>query len=117
MRFLILLSLVGCAAQPNLETGDGCWRYGVLESGNTGKMSKTPVMAVPVVSLGYDALQRACGAEVRACYAPVMDTIFVYEPDLGDYYINHERCHVILGPKHNHCQGYGIGRDESACEL
>ena len=101
---------------------------------NTGKMSPTPVTDIPVVKMSYDELLVACGVvddrtlagyymdgrsmAVRACYDPMTDTIYEYNLNLGQYFTNHEKCHVILGREHNACNGigYGIGKDESDCK-
>jgi hypothetical protein len=130
MRYLaLLLVLTACTTPPQFADGSGCWRYGVAESGNTGRMSPTPALDVPVVSLGYDDLLTACGVTdtrtlagyyrdgrslaVRACYDPLSDTIYEYNLNWGRYYSDHERCHIRLGRTHNRCNdtGYGIGKN------
>ena len=130
------LFLTACQTLPNYETGEDFWRYGIQQEGNTGRMSPTPAHAVPVVKLGYADLLVACGQEdnrtlarqkmdgntmlLRACYDPMTDTIYSYYLNLGEhnYFVEHERGHIYWGREHNACwnQGYGIGKDESACE-
>ena len=135
--FLIIL-LTGCVTVPNFETGDDCWRYGVAETNNTGPMTATPLDEIPVVKLDYEDLLIACDqtddrtlagywrdkrtVSIRACFKPRPvdgkaghDTIYLHRIYAGAYEINHEKCHALLGRKHNACSGYGIGKDESAC--
>lgn len=132
MRFLLLLLLAGCVTQPNLETGDDCWRTGVLEVGNTGRMTDTPIDQIPVVVLNLEGLYAACElppppplawsnrgtVETEGCYHIEDDTIYVLNTSQYGYVIHHEQCHALLGVRHNACHemGYGIGKDESACE-
>jgi hypothetical protein len=115
LLIIILLLTAGCTTQPSMETGDGCWRFGVLESGNTGKLAN--LEDVEIVKLGYDEMLAACDTRdlIRGCYQPLEKKIYVYKGDIGQYVITHEQCHVILGTAHNNCAGYGIGKDESAC--
>jgi hypothetical protein len=136
MRTLITLVLItllsACTTTPDFTTGEDCWRYQVLEEGNTGRMSDTDMSSVPVVHLWYDDLLVACGVSdtrtlagywmdgrsmaVRACYDPITDTIYEYKLNWGEYFTNHEKCHIKLGREHNSCRGYGIGKDESICD-
>ena len=122
---VIALYLQGCTHAVTPDDPSECWRYGVAMD-NTGRMSATPLDEIPVVKLGYDELMAACGTEaedgleIRACYDPMTDTIYTYGGDVGDRFINHERCHVMLGREHNSCYGKGYaqwGEDiQSACE-
>ena len=133
MRYLLLLLLTGCIVTPNWDAGHDCWRYGIAED-NTGRMSALHPQDIPVVKLGYDDLLIACGLtpeplswsnrkqlQARACFKPREvtggegeDMIYLYRW-AGEYERNHERCHAIKGRLHNNCSGYGIGKDESAC--
>ena len=122
--------LFGCVGmhEPNWVTGEDCWRFSVAESDNTGPMSRTPLDEIPVVRLNYADLAKACDVllppatwrnqnymMVRACYQPKTDMIYMHYFS-GNMELYEERCHVLLGRKHNKCRGYGIGQDESACE-
>jgi len=118
---------------PDYTDGSGCWRYGVLENGNTGQMRNTNPADVPVVKLGYDDLLKACDVEdsrtlagywmdrrgmvLRACYQPIENVIYSYNLNWGSYYEAHEQCHILHGREHNACWNrvYAIGQDESAC--
>ncbi|MFT5140921.1 MAG: hypothetical protein ACI9CB_002586 [Rhodothermales bacterium] len=107
---LILASLLtGCITAPDLETGDGCWRYGVADQ-NTGRMTRyADVNDIPVTTLGMDDLMQACGVDIQVwgCYQPIQDEIFVYWGG-GKRTLYEEICHSIKGVKHNNCDGYGI---------
>jgi hypothetical protein len=124
------LLISGCVTTPDFaNNGEGCWRFGVLENGNTGRMSPTSLDDIKVVKLNYDELLDACGIvgerlawhnkndlQIRACYDPMTDTIYEYTLNFGEYFTDHEKCHIILGRQHNACgTAYGIGKDESAC--
>lgn len=129
-KLLPILVLAGCITAPDWETGEGCWRYKVAETGNTGPMTHMPLDEIPVVRLNYDDLAKACGVEIpelswsnrhhmfgRACFKPRevngkegTDTINLYR-FAGKMALYEERCHVIWGRKHNNCSGYGIGKD------
>ena len=134
---LMLTCLTGCVSMPNMQTGAGCWRYGVLEQGNTGPMSRADVEEIPVVYLSEDGVNAACtvGLEewvnedyrkqhtIYACFKPRpvdgkagTDTIYIWWRG-GKRALYEEKCHILLGRKHNACYGkYGIGKDESACK-
>ena len=126
----MILLLTGCVTQPNYETGEDCWRTGVLQRGNTGRMTTTPVADIPVVTMNLGDLYAACDlppppplawsnrgkVETEGCYQPKTDTIYVLNTSKYGYVIEHEKCHALLGRKHNNCQGYGLGKDESACD-
>ena len=138
MRLLVAMSLVlglgtGCVTTPDWDNDPSvCWKYGVDVEANTGRMSSTPLDSIPVVKgLSYDELLVLCGVTdernlsgyhmdgrsmaVRACYDPVTDTIYEYYLNAGSYFTNHEKCHIVYGRNHNACTGYGIGKDQSAC--
>jgi hypothetical protein len=117
---LAIVSLASCSVTPNLETG--CWRLGVEEINNTGPMSSTKPEDVPVVYMGLDALADACGTHrkgwtTRACYKPIENTIFMWTGS-GKFELEHERCHIRFGRKHNACNGtYGnAGTVHAPCE-
>jgi len=119
--FVILALLTGCVIKPNYLTGADCWRTGVLESGNTGRMTTTPINDIPVVTLGESKLNTACNYDgeniLWGCYNPISDTVYVRR-FAGNRTVIHELCHSRLGRKHNSCyqKGYGVGKTESACE-
>jgi len=139
MRIFILAAflpfLTGCLEKPDFETGEGCWRYGVLENGNTGRMTQLPIADIPVIKVNYEELVKACGLkdeplswrnrdhEANACFKlrdigdkDGIDTIYLLKWYAGKMDLYEEKCHALLGRKHNACTGYGIGNDESACE-
>jgi len=135
---ILALSLVACQSVPNYATGEGCWRYGISETDNTGRMRNTDAATVKVVKLNYDDLLKACDQQdnrtlagywmdkrtmvLRACYQPIENVIYSYNLNWGDdnYYEAHERCHIIWGREHNACwhQGYAQWGDSvaDACE-
>lgn len=122
MRYLIIIAaiiLAGCQQPVDYKTGENCWRYGILDEGNTGRMISMDVEKIPVVKLDYDDLLEACdfndenpldrNLSLRACYKPIENTIYSYKLNLGkeNYYITHERCHALLGREHNKFWGTG----------
>jgi len=130
----ILILLAGCVHTPDWETGEGCWRTGVAEIGNTGRMTDTPIADIPVITLNLEDLYAACDLppppplawsnrgriETEGCYQPKTDTIYVLKSSQYGYVIEHEACHVFWGVLHNKCHGKGYaqwGKDiQSACE-
>ena len=143
LLIIAVLILTGCQTLPDYDTGDGFWKYGIQQEGNTGRMTAEDVAAIPVVYLGYKDLLVACGESdertlasqkmdgnsmvLRACYVPRAvnglegsDVIYSYYLNWGknNFYIIHERGHAYWGEPHNLCwgKGYGLGEDESACE-
>ena len=134
MKYLpLLLLLTACMHQPNLETGEGCWRTGVAQD-NTGRMSETPIDDIPIISVNLEELHAACDKpppppvswktrgykEIEGCFQPKTDSIYVLRSSRYSYVVDHEICHVLLGSEHNACYGKGYaqwGNDvESACE-
>ena len=106
MRLLIFslqpLLLVGCVTTPDWETGEGCWREGIEEHNNTGRMTDTRLDKIPRVWLDYDELAKVCrndGFHIDACFDSMTDTIY-FGKDGGLKYENHEKCHALLGTKH-----------------
>ena len=133
IKYLPLILLAGCLHNVTPEDTSECWRYGVAMD-NTGPMSSKPLYSIPVVKMDYDELLVACDVppeqlswhnknelQIRACYSKVDDTIYSYKLNLGsnDYFSTHERCHIMLGERHNSCNGTGYaqwGKDiQSAC--
>ena len=110
----VLVILTGCLHNVDMETGEGCWRYGVAETGNTGRMSITLPLDVPIVYLDMDELAAACGKEVPqlswttrgnvpawGCYRPIENTIYLYNKGGSKRTLTEERCHILLGRNHN----------------
>jgi len=132
-HLLPLILLTSCVVTPDYETGADCWRTGVLETGNTGRLTTTPIADIPVVSMNLTDLYAACDlppppelawhnrgkVETMGCYQPKTDTIYVLRTARFGYVVQHELCHARLGKLHNSChgKGYGLGKDiQSACE-
>lgn len=131
---ILILSavLAGCAheIQPN---GEGCWRYGISEVDNTGRMG-IEQKNIPAVYLSYKKLLEACDVEpepvswsnknqlqIRACYKPIENVIYEYRLNyFSNYFTRHEICHQKLGREHNACWGKGYAQFgatiEEACE-
>ena len=138
----LLVLLSGCLTPPNLQTGEGCWRYGVSEINNTGPMTPMHPNDIPVVKLSYEDLLVACNVEdtrslaeywrgkrtiaVTACLVPRIvngnpGTAVIYLHNLysGKVDLYQEQCHALLGPVHNQCYGMGYpitGSDATACD-
>ena len=133
-HLLPLILLTSCVVTPDYENGgEGCWRTGVLENGNTGRMTQTPISELPVIVLSLEDLYAACDlppppelawhnrgkVETMGCYQPKDEKIYILRSARYGYVVEHERCHALLGTAHNSCfgRGYGIGKDiQSACE-
>jgi len=134
-HLLPLILLTSCVVTPDYENGgEGCWRTGVLENGNTGRMTQTPISELPVIVLSLEDLYAACDlppppelawhnrgkVETMGCYQPKTDTIYVLRSARFGYVVAHEKCSALLGGKHNSCfqKGYAQwGKDiQSACE-
>ena len=117
ITFILILSVLitGCITPPNLTTGEGCWRYGVVE----GEVTQTP--STDITYLSMDDIVIACGETAwdktaLGCYHPIGHKISLYwgAGKVGKF---HEKCHSIMRlPEHNNCKGYGIGKDASACD-
>ena len=134
LTIILSILLTSCVVTPDYENGgEDCWRTGVLENGNTGRLTTTPIADIPIVSLNLTDLYAACDlppppelawhnrgkVETMGCYQPKTDTIYVLWSAKYGYAVEHEQCHALLGRKHNSCHGngYGIGKDiQSACE-
>jgi hypothetical protein len=142
MRILIILSvliLASCVTPPDLVSGDGCWRYGVLESeGNTGRMTTADPTTIRVERYGYFDLLVMCdqmdyrtlarqrregnSMVISSCFKPREvngkageDMIYMHRW-AGKAELYQEQCHALLGSKHNNCYPrYGIGKTESDC--
>jgi hypothetical protein len=135
---IVALFMLGCVTPPDLETGEGCWRYGVLETGNTGMMTLTPVEDIRVEEYDYFDLLVMCDEMdyrslarqrregnsmiIRGCFQPREvdgkageDMIYLYNYS-GRKELYEEQCHVVLGSLHNACYPkYGIGNSEADC--
>ena len=120
----VLVILSGCLHNVDMETGEGCWRYGVAETVNTGRMTNTPISQIPVTRLNYDDLLIACNVEdnrtlagfwmdkrtvaTTACFVPRpvdgkagTDNIYLHKTYAGKRDYLHEVCHIIKGRNHN----------------
>ena len=116
MKYILLMTIAlsACVSAPNMETGEGCWRLGVAESGNTGRMTDTPINEIPVVKLSFDGLAEMCGARAYGCFKN--DTIYLFRMN-DERTLFEEQCHAFWGRNHNACYpNYGIGKDESDCD-
>ena len=102
--------------EPDWQTGEGCWRYGVSEEGQYGTTTRYPSpLDVPIERLSYrDYLSRY--GESYGVYDPKADKIILPSRVFAGYYtITHERCHALLGYKHLSCAGiYTSRRDMCA---
>ena len=143
LMIIAVLILTGCQTLPDYDTGDGFWKYGIQQEGNTGRMTAQEVTAIPVVYLRYEDLLIACGEYdertlaqfykdhralmLRACLVPRQvdglegsDVIYSYWLNWGknNFFIIHERGHAYWGESHSSCwgKGYGLGEDANACE-
>lgn len=120
MVFLLLVFgfLAACQTLPNYETGADCWRYGINDVNNTGRMTSVHPLDIKVVKMSYSELLDACGESddglsvLRACFQPRKvdglnggPVIYSLNSNWGkyNYFVAHERCHALLGRKHNAC--------------
>lgn len=142
ITILLALFLSGCVTAPNFDAAEGeelgCWPFGVLENGNTGKMTNVDPRTIRVEKYDYFDLLVMCDQVdyrtlaamrmdgntmlLRGCFMPRKvdgkageDMIYLYWL-AGKKELYEEQCHAALGPKHNNCYPhFGIGKDESAC--
>ena len=107
--FILILFIASCVTPPNLTTGEGCWRYGVVE----GEVISLP--STDITRLSMDDIVIACGEAAWGCYHPIGHRIDLYW-GAGKMDLYEELCHSIGFKEHNNCTGYGIGKDASACD-
>lgn len=112
LLYLILILLSGCVATPDWETGEGCWRTGVKETG-----VKRPVTD-KIYIVGDKKLLEKCAPGWWGCYHPIPHEIYVSNRG-GKITKIHEMCHSLGMPEHNNCYpNYAQwGKDEeTACD-
>lgn len=105
----MIVFLSGCITPPDFATGEGCWRYGVVE----GEVTRTP--STDITYLSMDEIVDVCDQVAWGCYHLISHRIFLYW-GAGKMDLFEEQCHSIGFMEHNNCSGYGIGQDASACD-
>ena len=85
--YLLIFLLTSCV-QPDLNTGEGCLSYGIVE----GEVSRMP--ATDIRRLSMDDIILVCGQEAWGCYHPLRHRIYLYW-GAGKMDLNHELCHSI----------------------
>ena len=60
--YILILFLASCVSPPNLTTGEGCWRYSVVE----GEIARTP--SIDITYLNMDDIVEVCDQVAWGCY-------------------------------------------------
>lgn len=93
---LLFSTSVFALQEPNWESGEGCAEYNVLEVGNTGRLTDTHPLDIPVYPMKFKDLERVCGVSSWACFLPLNKSIYIYRFE-GKRVLFEERCHGRLG--------------------
>ena len=102
MNILTLLLFLITTPEPNWETGEGCWRYGIDEHNNTGRMIDIPIAEIPVVDLDSGALAKICRNDSFYLNGCATAKAIYLGPDATADTRIHEDCHLVLGRKHTY---------------
>jgi len=110
ITLLCLCTLTGCMTAPNLETGEGFWRYGLR-----GEPTRPPSTDITYGS--WDEIAIECGERVWGCYRWTDDKIFLVH-GAGKVTLIHEQGHSMGMLKHNNCYpaAYTYGDNQAWCE-
>lgn len=123
---ILFLGISGCQSwymiEPDWQTGEGCWRYGVVVSHEADAAPLT----IPVFRMKDKEVERQCG-DLRGCYigktsadwpAKITEPPYIVLPGpifAGFFELNHARCHAFGS---RHCAGayartatYGTDRE------
>ena len=92
----VLLSCAAYQIEPDWQTGEECWRYGVIAE----HPPKVDPLTIPVLRLRDKEVANIC-SNLRGCYVDI-DAPYIVLPGplyAGQFEETHERCHAF-GKRH-----------------